>query len=344
MSLDLKTYKERLGSYKVSGNEGIIDSMKKQILDNFYINPSYEQVTINFENRDVHIVQEGVRGLRLLTKPDEDIKSGEYILWKDEEYLCTHRFPDDKVQTKGTIQFCNHHLKWIDKVTGELVIRPCIEDARTLYTTGIKDEKVMEIPNGMVGIMLPFGDVTRKLDRNDRFVLNKTSYRVTFYDETNYEGLITLICQETGLSHLDDKENEIANRWVEINSEKVDRLPWLDDQNPPIEPEEPEESEVGISYTIEITERSWTDTDYKLPSGSWQRYKISKSEDGILVPCEFTFKLSEKLNQVDLVIESDDTCRISVGNIFGKYSVNLEVTDVETGEVVLIQEIYIDGR
>ena len=137
MSLDINLYKDRLTAYKVGGKDGKIDSMKKQILDDFIGNPSHEEVLINNITRGVHIIQEGVRGLRVLCKPDEDIISGEYVVWKNKEYLCTHRFPDDKVQTKGTIQFCNHYLKWIDKDTGELIIKPCIEDARTLYTTEI---------------------------------------------------------------------------------------------------------------------------------------------------------------------------------------------------------------
>ena len=60
--------------------------MKKQILADFIGNPSHEEVLINNITRDVHIVQEGVRGLRVLCKPDEDIVSGEYVVWKNMIY------------------------------------------------------------------------------------------------------------------------------------------------------------------------------------------------------------------------------------------------------------------
>lgn len=345
MTLDLKTYIERLNSYKVSGNEGVIDGMKKQILDNFYTNASYEEVNINFQQRDVHIVQEGVRGLRLLCKPDEDILSGEYVVWNNKEYLCTHRFPHDKIQAKGTIQFCNHRLKWIDKTIGELIIRPCIEDARTLYTTGIKDEEVMEIPNSMVGIMLPFGDITKRLDRDERFIFNKTSYRITFYDETNYEGLVTLICQETGLTHLDDKINEIADRWVEINGEIVDRLPWLDDQNPDeppiIDPEEPLEE--GVYYTIEVQKQYPSDIEYQLSSNGWQIYTIKKYVDNKEVNGHFKFQLSKNISSLALSEESSNLCKLSSGRLMTKDSVDLIIIDVDTNEVVAQKEIKIEG-
>ncbi|HZK00925.1 MAG TPA: hypothetical protein VFC79_12990, partial [Tissierellaceae bacterium] len=300
---------------------------------------------INNITRDVHIVQEGVRGLRLLCKPDEDIVSGEYVAWKSKEYLCTHRFPDDKVQAKGTIQFCNHYLKWIDKKTNELIIKPCVEDARTLYTTGIKDEELMEIPNGMVGIMLPYSDIVKRMDRDDRFVFNKTSYRVTFYDETTYPGLMALICQETGLSYLDDKVNEIAGRWVEINGILVDRLPHLDDQEPDeppiINPEEPVE---GVSYSIEIEKQYQGDTDYELSSNNWQKYTIKKLVNNEEVNGNFDFILSEDIEGLTLAKEADNSCKLSTVVVYGKYDVNLIVTDTDTNELITEQDIFIDGR
>ena len=164
MSLDINLYKERLSAYKVLGKDGKIESIKKQILDDFMSNPSHEEVVISDETRDVHIVTEGAKGNRLLCKPNENINVDEYIIWNNKHFLCTHRFPDDKVQTKGTIQECNHTLKWINK-NDQLITRPCIEDARTLYTTGIKDEKVIEIPNGMVGIQLPYDEETKQLNK-----------------------------------------------------------------------------------------------------------------------------------------------------------------------------------
>ncbi|HZJ98411.1 MAG TPA: hypothetical protein VFC79_00305, partial [Tissierellaceae bacterium] len=240
---------------------------------------------------------------------------------------------------------CNHYVKWIDKETNELITRPCIEDARTLYTTGIKEEELMEIPNGMVGIMLPYSDIVKRMDRDDRFVFNKTSYRVTFYDETTYPGLIALICQETGLSHLDDKVNEIANRWVEINGVLVDRLPTLDDQEPGeppiIDPEEPVE---GVSYSIEIEKQYQGDTEYQLSSNNWQTYTIKKLVDNEVVDGSFNFALSESIEGLTLTKESDNSCKLSTVVVYGKYNTSIIVTDADTNELIAEQNIFIDGR
>ena len=279
---------------------------------------------------------------------EENIHTGNYITTVDDNrvFLIVSQINTTEIVKSCLMRECNHDLKWIDKETGELIIRPCIEDTRTLYTTGIKEEEVMEIPNGMVGIMLPYGDISRRLDRNDRFVFNKTSYRVTFYDETTFPGMVTLICQETGLSHLDDKVNEIADRWVEINGEIVDRLPWLDNQEPGkppiVDPEE--QPEEGVYYTIKVKKQYQTDTEYVVSSHGWQAYTIKKFINNAEIEGNFTFELSKSVQNLTLTKETDNSCKLSSGSLMGKFSVNLTVTDVDKNEVVVEQEIKINGR
>lgn len=342
MSLDINLYRDRLNAYKVSGKEGKIDSIKKQILDDFISNPSHEEVVISNETRDVHIVTEGAKGNRVLCKPNENINVGEYIIWNNKHFLCTHRFPDDKVQTKGTIQKCNHNLKWINK-NNQLITRPCIEDARTLYTTGVKDEKVIEIPNGMVGIQLPYDEETRQLNRGDSFVFNKTKYKITFYDETTYKGLVILICTETAINTAkDDLINEIADRWIEVNGEKVDRLPWLDDQKPPIEPEPPTEPEEGITYTITSIDK-YDKTDIaEIWANDWAKYTIHKFIDGIEVSGVFTFEI-DNTNLATITNITDNTATVTAKDVRRGGDVKLTIIDVDTGEIAIEQTIKIVG-
>lgn len=316
----------------------------------------------DFEGKDIKIGEKKTKGLvryssnplnefkqdrKLTVWHEDELHTGSYVttLSDDRVFLATSQVNTDEIIKHCLIRECNHYLKWIDKKTNELIIKPCIEDARTLYTTGIKDEEVMEIPNGMVGIMLPYNDVVKRINRDDRFVFNKTSYRVTFYDETTYPGLIALICQETGLSHLDDKVNEIADRWVEINGVLVDRLPHLDDQEPEeppiVNPEEPVE---GVSYSIDIEKQYQGDTEYQLSSNNWQKYTIKKLVDNEEVDGSFHFVLSEDIEGLTLTKESDNTCKLSTVVVYGKYNTNIIVTDADTNEAVIEQNIFIKGR
>lgn len=342
MSLDIDLYKKRLGAYKVGEKKGRVDSIKNSILNDFLNNPSHEEVIINGEKRDVHIVTQGVQGNKLLCMPNEDIQNGDYIVWKDKHFLCTHRFPDDKVQVKGTIQKCNYNLKWISGDTDELINRYCVEDGRTLYTTGIKDEKVMEIPNGMVGIQLPRDSETEKLKRGDTFVFNNTKYLLSFYDKTTYEGLIALICRETEPSHLDDKVNEIANRWVEINGERVDRLPWLDNQEPPIDLDPPTEPIKGISYEVTIKTPYPDDDPEELWYGETYEYTIQKFIDDEEVDGEFAFELSNN-DYADISEITSKSCKVTAKDIYMGGNVTLIITDTETGEIAMEKEIKIEG-
>ena len=339
MSLDINLYRDRLNAYKVSGKEGKIDFIKKQILDDFMGNPSHEEVKISNVTRDVHIVSEGQKGIRLLCKPNEDINAGEYIIWNNRYFLCTYRFPDDKVQTKGTIQECNHTLKWINK-NDQLITRPCIEVARTLYTTGVKDEKVIEIPNGMVGIQLPYDEETKQLNRGDSFVFNKTKYKVTFYDEATYKGLVILICtEEAQASHLDDMVNEIADRWVQTPNGKVDRLPWLDNQQPP-EEEIPTDPIEGITYTITSIDKYGSINVSEIFGGDWAKYTIHKLIDGVEVAGVFTFAI-DNTNLATITSSTDNTVTITAKNVTRGGDVKLTVTDTETNQVAIEQNIKI---
>lgn len=339
MSLDINLYKDRLTAYKVGGKDGKIDSMKKQIIDDFIGNPSHEEVLINNITRDVHIVSEGARGLRLLCKPNENINVGEYIIWNNKHFLCTHRFPDNKVQVKGTIQECNHTLKWINK-NDQLITRPCIEDARTLYTTGVKDEKVIEIPNGMVGIQLPYDEETKQLNRGDSFVFNKTKYKVTFYDETTFNGLILLICSEYAIDNSkDDTINEIADRWVQTPNGKVDRLPWLDNQQPP-EEEIPTDPIEGITYTITSIDNYGSVDVNEIYAGDWAKYTIHKLIDGVEVVGAFTYTI-DNTNLATITSSTDNTVTITAKNVTRGGDVKLAVTDTETNQVAIEQNIKI---
>lgn len=336
MSLNIDLYKQRLDAYKVSGKDGKVDSIKKSIIDNFYNNPSYKKVKINNTDRDVHIVTEGARGLRILCKPNEGISAGEYIVWDGRVFLCTFKHPDNDVQCRGTIQKCNYNLKWIDKANGELNIEPCIEDARTLYTTGVKDEKVIEIPNGMVGIQLPFSDITRRLNRGDEFVFNKTKYKITFYDETNYEGIVMLICTETEPSHLDDMVNEIANRWVETHGEKVDRLPYLDGQ----EPTEPVEPIEGVRYVLSAIDGYGDTDDSQIESNEWYKYTVKKFIDDVEVTSIFDFSI-DNINIATITDATDNEVVIHAKDVVK--GGNVKLTIKELGEVVIENVIKIIG-
>ena len=316
--------------HQLNGFEGkdvIIDGVPTKALVTYHQNPINEFQ----ENRKVTVWHE------------DKIKRGSYIttIIDDRQFLVISEVNNNDLIKYALMRETNHNLKFIDS-NNNLITKPCIVSAKTLYTTGIKDEKVIEIPNGMVGIQLPYDDDTKKLDRKQSFVFNKTKYEITFYNEVEFDGLIVLICTEIGISHLDDKVNEIADRWVQVGSEKIDRLPWLDNQQPPEEPEIPQEPIAGIRYEITPILQYQDDTPYEIYFNSWQKYTIKKFIDDIEVSGNFTFTLSDTKATISEV--TNNSCKISVGSITGKHVINLIVTDTDTNEIAIEQTINIKGR
>ncbi len=343
MSLEL--YKNRLKAYKVEGKEGKIEDIKKRILDNFYNSPSYDEVFISGEARDVLIVSEGQKGNMIMCKPDETVNVGDYVVWDDEYYLITFKYTDDKVQTKASIQKCNHNLKWIS-TDNRLIIRPCIEDARTLYTTGIREDDKIDIPDGKVGIQLPYDEDTEPLNRGDCFIFNKTRYRVTFYDRTTHNGLLLLICDEITINKTtDDEVNEIANRWISIDGKMVDRLPWLDEQEPEIppddEPTEPEEPEEPENITYEITgDDGYGGDGTEIWSGDSATYTVKKYVDGVDVEGVFIFEI-DRDDLATITKAENSYCIVEAKDMVIGGMLTLTITDTETNEVAGIVEIEI---
>ncbi len=345
MTLDLNLYRNRHQSYKAIGKAGNVESIQNNILRNFGSNPSYFDVKINDEERGVHIVTESNNRInRILSKPNEAINAGDYIIWNDKLYLCTHIFDDSSIQYVGTIQHCTLELKWIDE-NNNLITKPAIVSAKTLYTTGIKNEKVIEIPNGMVGLQLSLDKDSIKLDRERVFIFNKTKYELTFYNEVEFPGVLVLICTETEPSYLDDRVNNIAGRWVETDRGLIDRLPWLDSQMPQ-EPEPELKPSKGITYSYTAKMPYPNDPDDEIWVTDNATYTIHKFVDGVEVEGDFTFEI-ETLEGDKNIAKITDTTNNSVTVTGNNPTLDglilLKAIDIDTGDIAIEKEIKIMG-
>lgn len=282
------------------------------VFDNFEQNPSYRVVEHEGRTVGVHMIDDGVRGnmvyRKVIAKPPIQLKTGDYIsttyggIW-----LCINE--DDLLYNKTSFVLCNKTIKWINK-SNILIEKPCIVSAKTLYTTGVKDEKIIQIPDGMVGIQLPYDDDTKQLNRGDAFVFNKAKYLITFYNEVEFPGLLILICQEENINHAtDDAENEIANRW---DADKNDRLGEnIESPNPP---------EGTLVYSIIGNDQ--------LRNGQTSTYSVIKTSDGVELGGTFEFVISDEM--LATIIESNNnTCKVKASTQ-QTGEVMLTVTDLDT--------------
>ena len=314
----------------------------------------FEEQLKGFEGKDVEIdgtngkaliqqhqnpLNEFKQDRRITVSRDTALNRGNYVKTVEDGriFLTLSEVNQNELIKYAMIRESNIELKFINP-KDELVARRAITSAQTLYTTGIKNEKVIQIPDGMQGIQLPHDDETKALNRGDCFVFNKTNYKITFYDEVSYPGLLVLICSETEPSHLDDMVNEIADRWVEVGEEKVDRLPWLDNPMPDPEPDVPSYDTYELSSEPEYAD----EPDDEIWRNSWCKYTIVKYEDNIEVDGDFEFTLNSDKATVTKLL--DNTCIVEVGAVNGRHLVTLSIRDIYTNRIAIEKEITIIGR
>lgn len=342
-------YRNRVLKKGSTSQDRILNENKRSFDEYLKIAPTANSVIINEDNYLVSIQDVKFNDLQqqdkyMLTYIGLPISVGDFVEWNDSVWLITTK-EDESIKSHQSYRLAktNNILKWISS-DNNLISKPAITSAQTLYTTGIKDEKVIEIPDGMQGIQFPYDEDTKHLKRGDCFVFNNAKYEITFYDKTTYPGLLVLICQEVSLGGNDDEINEIADRWVAVEGGgRIDRLPWLDNQkseNP--EPEIPDPTE-GITYSIEVQTAFPDDDPFEIWYNETIKHIAHKFVNDVEVDGNFTFEL-DSAELASITGTTNNSCDITAGNVMQGGMVKLTVTDVDTGEVAIERDIKIIGR
>ena len=318
-----------------------------------YYNPLQEQFKMALNKVGYNAKANNNKDIKIILKPYKERVNGiEYT------YLLAEvggLKQGDIVEINGTKYFVNHEETTANSVYSTFVVRRIkhtvkfiIEDNKLHIFNGAIDEgvqsisgdKVLTTLEGRIIVLLQENEDTLKLSIGKKFIKFNDAWRIISI--TNAEkGILKLYCEKDTTSHLDDKVNEIADRWVQVGSEKIDRLPWLDNQQPPEEPEIPQEPTVA-RYEITPILQYQDDTPYEIWHNSWQKYTIKKFVDDVEVNGNFTFELSS--TKATLSEATNNSCKVSVASIVGKYVANLIVTDADTNEIAIEKSINIMGR
>lgn len=353
-----------------------------------------------------------------------DIGRGDYINYNDLYFITLTETADQygSVYNKSTIRRTNFDIKFI--IDDRLFQFPTIIESKNAY---LADNNLLPMLVHTLQITIPLTPITEQIKIEDAILKWGQKWKVTARDYTK-DGLIILTMERIGSSHNDDKENEIADRYVEVDGQPQDKLkgninPILPfdviateivsvqsfnnvevEFGTPIEDIElpqvatvtlddatqvelninwntstyyketagiytfygtleliegvantgnhkaqikiavDEEIEEGAIYIVEVTKQYQGDTEYQLSSNNWQKYHIKKLVAGEEVEGSFTFALGEGLGGLTLTKESNNICKLSTVTIYGKYNIDLIITDTDIDEVVLTQNIYINGR
>lgn len=223
MAINWSLYERKL---KIDGDtfkDRQINYMKDAIINNFQSNPSYQLIKINDIDRDVQIVDENALTKNpnkkcVLCKPDEDINTGNDILWNNHHWLCTNVDGDKEIYAKGIIEKCNNTLKW-QTPTGEIKEYPCIiQDKTSVYSSGIEENKYLSLADDQILIIVQSNDDTKQLKINKRFIFNHSEYEV--YELTKIQTLI-----QNGLLYLTMTKSQYNETSDNLDDNIADYMP-----------------------------------------------------------------------------------------------------------------------
>ena len=192
----------------------------------------------------------------LITK--SEILRGDYINYNNLYFLIMDNVNDKRYNSyhKATIRSCNFNIKFI--IEDKLYLFYSIIDGDKFF---IEQEKIMSMAGDTITVTLPVTDVTKQIKVQDCFLKWNKRWEIQGINNTK-DGLIILNCKVTSASHLDDKENEIADRWIENGGTQVDRLqgnitpiyPFTTESDVPVEPEPVENLDIISIETFEDIE------------------------------------------------------------------------------------------
>lgn len=173
---------------------------------------------IKINNVDTRVILKSTRNeyddKEVLT--DVAIGRGDYINYNDLYFIALTETIDQygNVYNKSTIRRTNFDIKFI--VEDRLFQFPSIIESKNAY---LADNNLLPMLVHTLQITIPLTPITEQIKIEDAILKWGQKWQIQGRDYTK-DGLLILTMERTGTSHNDDKENEIADRYVE----DIDRL------------------------------------------------------------------------------------------------------------------------
>lgn len=212
-------YRTRMNAYGGNQREATIINNKNMILSDFENSPAFYEVYINNlpTKTGVQIVSDTKTPTtkKLLMKPNDGIHAGDIIKWRDGYWLCMSDDPN-QLYTTGFIERCNTQIKWIDE-NGFINEFPCVLYYNSRSSFGVKEDKIMTLPDGRRQAALQKNEHTSKIQRGKRFIIGGEAFKVIDYDSVSDKGIFNLSFESDQIDPATDNiELGIANYYSDL--------------------------------------------------------------------------------------------------------------------------------
>ena len=206
----------------------INEENKRYVIENFFEQPNYYQVTKNFDldtTYDVLIAEEskkkdsvGIKNLISYPYATPQFTLGDYINWQSDVWLLTTLDTQYDYSVVGRIIETNTDLKWINN-NGVLKSYRAIATNKVIHQ-GLDETKYITVPDGNIIVRVQKNDDTSALKESRRFIINGNAYRIT--NINNFvNNMIEFYMEQTTVSDEDDLINNIADQSANVFSLEI---------------------------------------------------------------------------------------------------------------------------
>ncbi len=187
-------YESKMNIKGSSIRERQINSIQKNILNDFQNSPSYRQTYINGSDdyKEIHVVETQYSFVKnILTKPGDELFAGDVLEFDDKKWLCTEVNKSLRVYDTGKVYLCNNTLKlYKNHILYE--VPAVVESAVRLYQLGIEENKYISTPSSTIIVRIPANSITQQIKRSDVYKLGVQNYSVQDCNDIIEPGLIIL--------------------------------------------------------------------------------------------------------------------------------------------------------
>lgn len=202
---------------------------------------SYQPITINNVSQKVSIVDTEELNIKTICAlPGESLLHGGIVDWGENKWLITEIDAHNEVYEKGTMQQCNHLLRWRD-LSGNIIEKWSIVEDGTKYLIGEKQEDIMSVGDARIAVTVPKDSDTVNLKRGNRFLIDDVdtnevlAYQITkpnrLYNIFNNKGIFRYILKEVNPTDNDNLELMVADYYQPPMNTSTDSYPDIIDDN-----------------------------------------------------------------------------------------------------------------
>lgn len=185
---------------------------------------------------------------KIKSRHEDIIKLGDYVKWNNQIWMIILLDSDDKAWNRGYMYLCEILLRWQDD-NGNIIERWGYSEDYTKYSMGESGNSTITVGDYQYGITLPVDEYTKKLNRENRFVVDfegnypPDTYRLTgkkgFISDYRYfdkGGVFTITLSYEQFNKVTDKLVKLENNtevWIcDYKSPTTSTLPPLEPDNP----------------------------------------------------------------------------------------------------------------